>query len=163
MTVPDNLPCVAFRQVILDAAKLLGALSPQKLSTIKDKFLKELGLRLRSDSNSAGRIELYNLCHGMRFVALSADTPAQVNQTCSFFDRLNHWPAYRNTCRFLFDAQFEASISFLETTHPLKHVAPDKKSRVQQSMCDMLSSILQPLIDEGNPGYVAVAYIHIAV
>ena len=44
-----------------------------------------------------------------------------------------------------------ASIAFLEATHPLKHVASDKKSRVQQSICDMLSSILRPLVDEGDP------------
>jgi len=66
---------------------------------------------------------LYDLCHGMRFVRLSADTPAQL----------------------------EASTEFLRLAHPLTHVAPDKKSRVQQAICDMLAGVLQPLADEGQP------------
>ena len=33
---------------------------------------------LDADSNSPARQQLYDLCHGMRLVRLSADTPAQV-------------------------------------------------------------------------------------
>ena len=48
--------------------------------------------------------------------------------------------------------QLAASLNFLDRCHPLKHVAPDKKSRVQQAICDMLTSVLQPLADEGDAG-----------
>lgn len=92
--------------------------------SIRDRFLRELSLRLQADSNSPQRSELVSLTAGMRFVKLSSDSPAQLG----------------------------ASIAFLEAAHPLKHVASDKKSRVQQAVCDMLSSILQPLVDEGDPG-----------
>lgn len=74
----SRLPACASLQVVLDAAKLLGTLSPQRLPTIRDRFLRELGSRLRSDSNSPARTELYNLCAGMRFVRLSAGSQAQV-------------------------------------------------------------------------------------
>lgn len=35
-----------------------------------------------ADSNSPARQQLYDLCHGMRLVRLSADTPAQVGHWC---------------------------------------------------------------------------------
>jgi hypothetical protein len=46
--------------------------------------------------------------------------------------------------------QLKAAIVFLERVHPLKHVAADKKSRLQQAICDMLTYILQPLADGGD-------------
>jgi hypothetical protein len=42
-------------------------------------------------------------------------------------------------------------VEFLRLAHPLTHVAPDKKSRVQQAICDLLAGVLQPLADAGEP------------
>ena len=110
-------------RVLLAAAQVLGALSPLRLASITNRFLKEVGARIKADANSATRQEIYNLCYGMRFVRLHADSPAQL----------------------------AASTNFLDRVHPLKHVAPDKKSRLQQAICDMLTSVLQPLVDEQDP------------
>ena len=89
---------------MLAAAELLGALSPLRLSAIAKRWNEELNKHIRADSNSPARQTLYDLCHGLRYVRLSADTPAQL----------------------------EASTEFLRLAHPLTYVAPDKKSRVQQ-------------------------------
>lgn len=110
-------------QVVLAASQMLGALSPLRLTSITQRWGTELNKLIRADSNSPARQLLYDLCHGMRFVRLAGGTPAQL----------------------------EASAEFLRLTHPLTHVAPDKKSRVQQAICDMLAGVLQPLADGGNP------------
>ncbi|KAL4428595.1 hypothetical protein ABPG77_008907 [Micractinium sp. CCAP 211/92] len=110
-------------RVVLAASQMLGALSPLRLSSITQRWGAELNKLIRADSNSPARQLLYDLCHGMRFVRLTGGTPAQL----------------------------EASAEFLRLTHPLTHVAPDKKSRVQQAICDMLAGVLQPLADGGNP------------
>lgn len=115
--------CATPVQVVLAASQMLGALSPLRLASITQRWGTELNKLIRADSNSPARQLLYDLCHGMRFVRLTGGTPAQL----------------------------EASAEFLRLTHPLTHVAPDKKSRVQQAICDMLAGVLQPLADGGNP------------
>ncbi|KAL4434374.1 hypothetical protein ABPG75_000815 [Micractinium tetrahymenae] len=110
-------------RVVLAASQMLGALSPLRLAPITQRWGAELNKLIRADSNSPARQLLYDLCHGMRFVRLSGGTPAQL----------------------------EASAEFLRLAHPLTHVAPDKKSRVQQAICDMLAGVLQPLADGGDP------------
>jgi len=83
-----------------------------------------MALRTKAEAASSPRQELYALCHGLRFLRLHGNTPAQLR----------------------------SSTDFLERVFPLKHVAPDKKSRLQQAIADMLTSILVPLVDEGDPG-----------
>jgi hypothetical protein len=65
-------------QVVLGAARLLGALSPVRLAAIGPRWEAELNKLIRADANSAQRQQLYDVCHGMRFVQLTADTDAQV-------------------------------------------------------------------------------------
>ena len=110
-------------QVVLAASQMLCALSPLRLTSIAQRWQLELGKLIRADANSPARQQLYDLCHGLRYVRLAADTPQQL----------------------------EASTDFLRLAHPLTYVAPDKKSRVQQAICDMLAGILQPLADAGEP------------
>ncbi|KAI3439023.1 hypothetical protein D9Q98_001435 [Chlorella vulgaris] len=111
-------------RVVLAAAEMLGALSPLRLAALGQRWEAELGKLIRADANSPARQQLYDLCHGMRFVRISGAS----------------------------NVQLEASLEFLRRAHPLTHVAPDKKSRVQQAICDMLAGILQPLADNGEPG-----------
>lgn len=47
--------------------------------------------------------------------------------------------------------QLRASKAFLEKAHPLRHEAKDKKSRLQQAICDMLTSVLQQLLEREDP------------
>lgn len=37
--------------------------------------------------------------------------------------------------------------------HPLKHVASDKKSRLQQGICEMLTPVLQQVMELRDPRY----------
>ncbi|PSC67904.1 furry homolog-like [Micractinium conductrix] len=121
LSYPDPYKCKD--RVVLAASRMLGALSPLRLGAIASRWVAELSKLMRADSNSPARQQLYDLCHGLRFVRLCGSTPAQL----------------------------EASAEFLRLAHPLTHVAPDKKSRVQQAICDMLAGVLQPLADEGDP------------
>lgn len=111
-------------RVVLAAAEMLGALSTLRLGPISKRWEAELNKLIRADANSPARQQLYDLCHGMRFVRIGAASSAQL----------------------------EASVEFLRLAHPLTHVAPDKKSRVQQAICDMLAGVLQPLADGGRAG-----------
>jgi hypothetical protein len=110
-------------KVALGASQLLGKLSAVSLDSITDRFLKELALRIKAEANSPLRQELYTLCHGLRFLRLHGETPMQLR----------------------------SAINFLENVFPLKHVAPDKKSRLQQAIADMMTSVLAPLADDSNP------------
>lgn len=65
-------------QVMSKAAELLGVLSANNLKSITARFLKEVGSRLQADSSSLQRQELLTLCHGLRFVRLSANSGDQV-------------------------------------------------------------------------------------
>ncbi len=44
--------------------------------------------------------------------------------------------------------QLRASWSFLDRAHPLKHVATDKKSRLQQAIAEMLTAVLTQLLQQ---------------
>ena len=48
-------------------------------------------------------------------------------------------------------AQLRASANFLDRCHPLKHVASEHKSRLQQAIAEMLTAVLTPLMEEGDP------------
>lgn len=157
------------------AAELLGVLSATSLDNITARFLKEVGSRLQADSASFIRQELLNLCNGLRFIRLRAGTSEEVRMkswlgwveigACSAGGSMSMaghagvlaaagpHPSQPLTHTPLF-SQLRASIAFLEAAHPLKHVASDKKSRVQQSICDMLSCILQPIVDGADAGCV---------
>lgn len=111
-------------RVVLAASQLLGQLSATALDFITERFLKELAVRIKAEANSTPRSELYALCQGLRFLRVHGDTPAQLR----------------------------SAINFLERMFPLKHVAPDKKSRLQQAIADALTSALAPLADLGDPG-----------
>ena len=123
---PDAPVSAVTPQVVLAASQMLGALSPLRLASISQRWQLELGKLIRADASSPARQQLYDLCHGLRYVRLAAGTPEQL----------------------------EASTEFLRLAHPLTYVAPDKKSRVQQAICDMLAGILQPLADAGEPRWV---------
>ena len=48
-------------------------------------------------------------------------------------------PAYR---ALIFAMQLKASTDFLRQAHPLKHVAPVRKSQVQHALCEVLAAML---------------------
>lgn len=110
-------------KIMSSAAHVLGAVSEVSLDSITERFVAELRLRIKAESNSPARQELYNLCHGLRHLRLTDKTSNQVR----------------------------SSANFLEVVFPLRHVAPDKKSRLQQAIADMMTSVLTPLVDDGNP------------
>ena len=113
-------------KVVLSASQLLGELSYasyESLGSIQGRFLEEFGQRIaEKDASSPARQEAYDLCHAMRFVKLRGDTVENLR----------------------------ASIRFLDAVFPLRHVAPEKKSRPQQALCDLLTTILSPLADAGG-------------
>lgn len=109
-------------RVILAASTLLGKLSSSSLDSIVERFLTELSARIRAEASSTPRQEIYDLCHALRFLELRDETPGQL----------------------------KSAINFLESMFPLKHIASEKKSRLQQALCDVLSSVLAPLADTGN-------------
>lgn len=115
-------------KVVLSASQLLGELSfvsSESLESIQKRFLKEFGQRIaEKDASSPARQEAYGLCHAMRFIKLRGHT-------------VDH---------------LRASIGFLDAVFPLRHVAPEKKSRPEQAMCDLLTTILSPLADGVDAG-----------
>lgn len=110
-------------KVILSASQLLGELSFSTLESILERFLNELSHRLNAEASSPARQELYDMCHALRFLKL--------NDTSS--------------------AGMISSIRFLEAIFPLRHVASEKKSRPQHALCDLLTYILSPISDLGDP------------
>jgi hypothetical protein len=111
-------------KVVLSASQLLGELSFTTLESIKERFLVEFGQRIKVDASSPSRQEAYDLCHALRFVKLRGTTPSSL----------------------------KSSIKFLDSLFPLKHVALEKKSGPQQALCDLLTNVLSPLVDLGDPG-----------
>ena len=75
-------------RVVLGASQLLGQLSPISLDSITDRFLKELATRIKAEASSVPRQELYTLCHGLRFLTLHGDTPAQLRSSINFLDEM---------------------------------------------------------------------------
>jgi hypothetical protein len=59
---------------------MLGALSPLRLAPITQRWLSELSRLIRADPSSPARQQLYDLCHGLRFLRLAADTNAQAGR-----------------------------------------------------------------------------------
>ena len=47
--------------------------------------------------------------------------------------------------------QVAEATDFLVKMHPLKHVAPVRKSQVQHAICEALASILKRLVQERAP------------
>lgn len=117
-------------KIMNSAARLLGSISEVNLDTITERFLSEISLKIKAEANSISRQELYSLCHGLRFVRIKGDDLQQI---------------------------FSA-IKFLEAVFPLRHVAPDKKSRLQQAITEMMTSVLTPLVDEGDPDHFVSNY-----
>jgi len=115
-------------KVVLSASQLLGELSfvsSESLESIQRRFLREFGQRIaEKDASSPARQEAYGLCHAMRFVKLRGHTVEHLR----------------------------ASIGFLDAVFPLRHVAPEKKSRPEQALCDLLTTILSPLADGVDAG-----------
>lgn len=109
-------------RVMLAAAHVLSRLSYTRLQSITSRFQLEMGSRIKAPEASPQRQELYNLCHGLRLVRLSDSSTENLLASKMFLDRI----------------------------YPLKYVAPDKKSRLQQAICEMMTSILQPLADESD-------------
>jgi len=107
-------------RTMLAAAHIVGRLSTVRLYNLTERFQREMSARIKAPDASPQRLELYNLCQGMRFIQLSDATTEQLAASKFFLDRM----------------------------YPLKYVAPDKKSRLQQAVCEMLTSILQPLADK---------------
>lgn len=107
-------------RTVLAAAHIVGRLSTVRLYNLTERFQREMSARMKAPDASPQRVELYNLCQGMRFIQLSDATTEELAASKFFLDRM----------------------------YPLKYVAPDKKSRLQQAVCEMLTSILQPLADK---------------
>jgi hypothetical protein len=124
VTLQDQSLAQLKDKVILSASQLLGELSFSTLESILQRFLNELSHRLTAEASSPARQELYDLCHSLRFLKL--------NDTST--------------------AGMASSIRFLEAIFPLRHVAAEKKSRPQHALCDLLTYILSPISDLGDPG-----------
>ena len=50
--------------------------------------------------------------------------------------------------------QLKASTDFLRQAHPLKHVAPVRKSQVQHALCEVLAAMLADNVKADMPRYV---------
>ncbi|CAL8468215.1 g7754 [Coccomyxa elongata] len=107
-------------------AEIIGALSRTRLVAITNRFLKELDQRLRVDASSA-RQEILQMCEGMHYIRLSTST----------------------------DAEVSAATEFLNRMHPLRHVAPVRKSQVQHAICELLCAILKPNAADDYPRSLA--------
>lgn len=47
--------------------------------------------------------------------------------------------------------QLRAATDFLSRVHPIRHQVPVRKSQVHHALCEMLTSILQPLVEADVP------------
>ncbi|EIE19264.1 hypothetical protein COCSUDRAFT_48883 [Coccomyxa subellipsoidea C-169] len=107
-------------------AEIIGALSRTRLVAISNRFFKELEQRLRVDASSA-RQEILQMCEGMHCIRLPTST----------------------------DTEVSAATDFLTRMHPLRHVAPVRKSQVQHAICELLCAILKPNAVEDRPRSLA--------
>lgn len=57
--------------------------------------------------------------------------------------------------------QLKASTDFLRQAHPLKHVAPVRKSQVQHALCEVLAAMLAGNVKADLPRY-AYLPLHLA-
>ncbi|KAK9839278.1 hypothetical protein WJX81_005497 [Elliptochloris bilobata] len=105
---------------------LLGSLSVTRLTPISARFFQELEARLRVDATPA-RQELLQLCEGMRWLRLPVSTNAEV----------------------------AAATDFLVRMHPLRHVAPVRKSQVQHALCEALAAVLASAVRQDLPWSVS--------
>ena len=51
--------------------------------------------------------------------------------------------------------QLRAATDFLSRVHPIRHQVPVRKSQVHHALCEMLASILQPLVEADAPRSVS--------
>ncbi|KAL3146696.1 hypothetical protein ABBQ32_000920 [Trebouxia sp. C0010 RCD-2024] len=95
--------------------------------------VQELDARLRLDAMAA-RQETLQMCEGMKRITLPVSTDEEV--------RLLTWP-------------LKASTDFLKQAHPLKHVAPVRKSQVQHALCEVLAAMLADNVRADLPRAIA--------
>ncbi|KAL0053523.1 hypothetical protein WJX82_006983 [Trebouxia sp. C0006] len=107
-------------------ADITGAMAKTRLPVITARFLKELEARIRLDA-SAARQEILQMCEGMKRITLPVST----------------------------NADLKASTDFLRQAHPLKHVAPVRKSQVQHALCEVLAAMLADNVKADLPRSVA--------
>jgi len=108
---------------------------------------QELEARLRVDA-SAARQELLQLCEGARWLRLPVSTSAEARSTStSAVPR----PRGRSLSGGRAAPQVEAATDFLVRMHPLRHVAPVRKSQVQHALCEALAAILGAAVREDLP------------
>lgn len=112
---------VDLRGLLLDlVAKLLGALSGIRFSSVTERFFMELNTR-RIDTTVA-RSETLSIINGMRYLKLGVKTEGGLN----------------------------ASASFVAKANPLNRAPHKRKSELHHALCNMLSNILAPLADGGK-------------
>lgn len=116
----------AREKVTFLGADITGAMAKTRLPVVTARFLKELEARLRLDANAA-RQEILQMCEGMKRITL---------------------PVSNN-------ADLKASTDFLRQAHPLKHVAPVRKSQVQHALCEVLAAMLADNVKADMPRCIA--------
>lgn len=117
----DYPSLVDLRGLLLDlVARLLGALSRIRFSSVTERFFYELNAR-RIDTNAA-RMETLSIISGMRYLKLGVNTIGGLN----------------------------ASTSFVAKANPLTRTPAKNKSELHHALCNMLCSILAPVADAGK-------------
>lgn len=112
---------VDLRSLLLDlVARLLGALSRIRFSSVTERFFNELNSR-RIDT-SVARSETLNIIHGMRYLKLGVSTVGGLS----------------------------ASTSFVAKANPLTRIPVKKKTELHHALCNMLFSILATVADTGK-------------
>ena len=61
-------------------------------------------------------------------------------------------------CNLCDALQLKASTDFLRQAHPLKHVAPVRKSQVQHAVCEVLAAMLADNVKADLPRCPPVSY-----
>lgn len=112
---------IDLRGLLLDlVARLLGALSRIRFSSVTERFFHELNTR-RIETNVT-RSETLNIIHGMRYLKLGVKTIGGLN----------------------------ASTSFVGKANPFTRIPVKKKTELYHALCNMLFSILAPVADAGK-------------
>ncbi|XP_071708369.1 uncharacterized protein [Rutidosis leptorrhynchoides] len=127
---------VNLRGLLLDlVAKLVGALSQIRFSSVTERFFMELNAR-RSDTGGA-RSETLSIISGMHHLRLGGST---------------RWVLFREysaTRGVLVKTEggLNASASFLAKANPLNHAPTKRKKELHHALCTMLSNVLAPVAD----------------
>jgi len=133
--------------VVAGAAALLAALSSGggRLPTLGARFVKEVEARLAGDAAGAPRGELLALCAAFEWVPLLPRQDAGSGGRGGGGHLLPS-PSIPTSSQAV-----SAAAVFVAKAHPLRHVAPARKSQVAHALCGVLGAGLGRLADADEP------------